>query len=158
MKCRILEARKGAISAIITSSGGCKQAAERLQLGQKKFENHAYENASSRPLTDSQIYQLERAAGTTHFPTYIAGIYGGLFVPLANPETLDNVELYTRSVNVAAKRGTVDQIIARSLADGLINSSEAEQILMAHAGHIAARHEEVLSVIELHSTSASAQL
>ncbi|MEE5114180.1 YmfL family putative regulatory protein [Pseudomonas alliivorans] len=158
MKCRILEARKRAISAIINSSGGCRQAAELLQLGQKKFENHAYENASSRPLTDSQIHQLEKAAGTTYFPAYIAGIYGGLFVPLVSPEKLDNVELYTRSVNVAAKRGTVDQIIARSLADGSISSSEADQILTAHSGHIAARHEEVLSVIELHSTSASAQL
>ncbi len=151
MKCKILAARKVAISAIINSTGGCKVAATRLQFTQKKFENHAYGNGSCRPLSDAEIHKLEQAAGTAHFPAYIARIYGGLFVPLADPGTLDNVELYARSVRVAAKRGTVDQIIAQSLEDGSINPDEAGQILTAHHSHMAARHEEVLAAITLYS-------
>ncbi|GAB7531584.1 hypothetical protein PS3A_39980 [Pseudomonas sp. 3A(2025)] len=157
MKCSILKARKATIRAIIASSGGCQQAAARLELDRKKFENHAYENGNSRSLNDAQIHALEQAAGTTHFPAYIAGIYGGLFVPLADPETLDNVELYARSVRVAAKRGTVDQIIAQSLEDGSIDRREADQILNAHHSHMAARHEEVLAAISLYGEPGAIQ-
>lgn len=151
MKCKVLAARKAAMSSIVASSGGCKVAAAQLGLNQKKFENHLYGNGNCRPLTDAQIHQLEEAAGTTHFPTYIAGIYGGLFVPLADPDTLDNVELFNRSVQVAAKRGTVDQIIAQALDDGSISPTEVDQILAAHQTHMAARHESVLATISLYS-------
>lgn len=153
MKCKVLLARKATISAIIAGAGGCRSAAAVLGMGQKKFENHAYGGGSARPLSDAEILKLEQAAGTAHFPTYIAGVYGGLFVPLANPDTLDNVELFNRSVQVAAKRGTVDQIIAQALDDGSISPGEVDQILAAHQAHMAARHESVLATISLYSES-----
>lgn len=153
MKCRILDARKKAISAVIGSVGGCKKAAAHLNIDNvKKFENHAYQNAGCRPLTDAQLYELEQVAGTTHYPTYIAGIYGGMFVPVAEPDSLDNVEMYARCVQTAAKRGTVDQIIAQALEDGAINQEEANAILKAESLHMAARHSEVLAVIQLHAS------
>lgn len=153
MKCKVLLARKATISSIIASSGGCRQAAGVLAMNQKKFENHAYGGGSASPLNDAQILKLEQAAGTAHFPAYVAGIYGGLFVPLADPDTLDNVELFNRSVQVAAKRGTVDQIIAQALDDGSISPAEIDQILAAHHAHMAARHESVLATISLYSES-----
>ena len=122
----------------------------RVQYEIKKFDNHIYENAGSRPLSDEQIHMLEQDAGTTHLPEYIAAMYGGMFVPLAKPETLDNVDLYSRSVNAAAKRGVVDQIIAKALDDGVIERDEAEAILSAHSHYQAARHSEVLATIMLH--------
>ncbi|MNJ16392.1 hypothetical protein D3C77_106530 [compost metagenome] len=151
MNCRILEARKEAMSAIICSVGGRENAAARLNMKNvKKFDNHAYQSAGCRPLTDAQIYQLEQVAGTTHYPSYIAGIYGGLFVPIADPDHLDNVELYARSVQAAAKRGLVDQTIAKALEDGSINQEEADEILSAHNHHMAARHAEVRAAIALY--------
>ncbi|WP_343077667.1 YmfL family putative regulatory protein [Pseudomonas sp.] len=153
MNCRILGARKEAMSAIICSVGGRENAAARLNMKTvKKFDNHAYQSAGCRPLTDAQIYQLEQVAGTTHYPSYIAGIYGGMFVPIAEPDSLDNVEMYTRCVKTAAKRGTVDQIIAQALEDGVINQVEADAILKADSLHMAARHAEVLAVIQLHAS------
>lgn len=153
MNCRILGARKEAMSAIICSVGGRENAAMRLNMKNvKKFDNHAYQSAGCRPLTDAQIYQLEQVAGTTHYPSYIAGIYGGMFVPIAAPDSLDNVEMYTRCVQTAAKRGTVDQIIAQALEDGVINQVEADAILKADSLHMAARHAEVLAVIQLHAS------
>ncbi len=152
MKCRILDARKKAISAIIHSVGGRENAAAQLDMKNvKKFDNHAYQNAGCRPLTDAQIYQLEQVAGTHHYPTYIANVYGGLFVRIEDPEHLDNIELYTLSVQAAAKRGTVDLILAQALDDGSINKHEAESILTAHNQHMAARHAEVRAAIDLHS-------
>ena len=151
MKSSVLKTRREVVSAIICSyPGGRECAAARIGLALKKFDNHAYENNNSRPLTDAQLYQLEQEASTQHLPTYIAAMYGGLFVPVADPESLDNVEMYTLSVHVAAKRGCVDQEIAKALADGCISEIEAEHILNAHNLHMAARHAEVLAAIDLY--------
>lgn len=135
---------------IRTYNGGREAAAARLGLKLKKFDNHAYENAGCSPLSDTQVFILEQDCGTNHFPNYIASMYGGLFVPMADPETLDNVELYARSVQVSAKRGCVDQAIAAALEDGSISDEEAEFIMDAHNLHVAARHAEVLAAIALY--------
>ncbi|KAA0983744.1 YmfL family putative regulatory protein [Pseudomonas sp. ANT_J28] len=151
MKSPVLETRKETMREIIRSyPNGREGAAARLGMKVKKFDNHAYESAGCSPLTDAQVYMLEQASGTIHFPNYVAQMYGGLFVAVADPETLDNVELYARSVQVSAKRGCVDQAIARALEDGSINEEEAEIILNAHNLHMAARHAEVLAAIDLY--------
>lgn len=152
MKSPVLETRRQVMSAVICDyPGGRECAAARLGLPLKKLDNHLYENAGSRPLSDEQIRLLEQDAGTSHFPDYVAGLYGGVFVPIAAPEALDNVELYDRSIKTAVKRGVVDQIIAEALSDGEINAEEVEAILAAHRKHISARHAEVQAVIVLHS-------
>jgi len=153
MKNSVLKTRRQVVSAIICSyPGGRECAAARIGLPLKKFDNHAYENNNSRPLTDDQIHQIELEAGTTHLPEYIAAMYGGMFVPVAEPESLDNVEMYARCVQAAAKKGTVDHLIAEALKDGVINEVEAEAILHADTLHLAARHAEVLALIQLHAS------
>lgn len=151
MKNPVLTTRREAMREIIRSyPGGREGAAARLGMKVKKFDNHAYESASCSPLSDAQVHMLEQERGTYHFANYVAQMYGGLFVPVADPETLDNVELYARSVQVSAKRGCVDQAIAKALEDGSISAEEAEIILNAHNHHMAARHAEVLAAIDLY--------
>lgn len=153
MKSSVLKTRRQVVSAIICAyPGGRECAAARIGLSLKKFDNHAYENNNSRPLTDDQIHQMELEAGTTHLPEYIAAMYGGMFVPVAEPDSLDNVEMYARCVQAAAKKGTVDHLIAEALKDGVINEVEAEAILHADTLHLAARHAEVLALIQLHAS------
>jgi len=101
-------------------------------------------------LTDAQIFQLERVAGTQHLPNYVAAMYGGMFVPVAHPDSLDNVEMYARAIQSSAKHGTVDQIIAQALDDGVITDDEAELIQNAHTLHMAARTAEVYAAIDLY--------
>jgi len=152
MKRPVLETLRQVVSAVVCAyPGGRECASARLGYELKRFDNHVYENAGSRPLSYDQIHLLERDAGTTFLPEFIATLYGGLYVPLAAPDTLDNVELYTRSVNTAAKRGVVDQIIAKALADNVIEEAEAKAILQAHRQYQAARHAEVIATIQLHS-------
>lgn len=152
MKTIVLKTRRDVVSELIRSlPGGCKFASDLLGMNQKKFENHAYENNKSSPLTAEQVYLLEQETGTTHFPEYVAAMYGGIFVSVAPPESLDNVELYTMCVQTAAKRGTVDHIIAQALEDGVIDHAEADAILKAESLHMAARHAEVLAVLQLHA-------
>jgi polyhydroxyalkanoate synthesis regulator phasin len=74
-----------------------------------------------------------------------------MFVPLVRPEKLDNIDLYTRAVNTAAKRGVVDQIIDKALDDGVIEPDEAKAIMQAHTRYLAARQAEVMATIQLHS-------
>ncbi|WP_309136741.1 YmfL family putative regulatory protein [Pseudomonas prosekii] len=159
MKSSVLKTRRQVVSAIICAyPGGRKCAAARIGLSLKKFDNHAYENNNSRPLTDVQLYQLEQESGTQYLPNYVASMYGGLFVPVADPESLDNVEMYSLSVQAAAQRGCVDLEIAKALEDGCISEIEAEHILNAHNLHMAARHAEVLAAIDLYrSKSGSAE-
>lgn len=155
MKSTVLKTRRQVVSAIICAyPGGRECAAARIGLSLKKFDNHAYENNNSRPLTDAQIHQLELEATTTFLPEYIAAMYGGMFVPVVEPETLDNVEMYARCVHAAAKKGTVDHLIAEALKDGIISEAEADAILHADSLHLAARHAEVLAVIQLHASKA----
>lgn len=151
MKCQVLKTRREVVSAIICIyAGGREQAAARLGLALKKFDNHAYENNNCRPLTDMQIFQLEQVTKTQHLANYVAALYGGMFVPVVHPDNLDNVEMYARAMQTSAKQGTVDQIIAQALEDGVITESEGELILNAHLLHIAARTAEVHAAIDLY--------
>lgn len=151
MKRTVLETRRQMMSAVVCAyPGGRECAAARLGLDLKKFDNHLYESAGSRPLSDEQILLLEQQSGTSHFPEYVAAMYGGVFVPDANPVDLDNVELYQRSIRTAVLRGTVDQLLAEALADGEIDDTERALLLAAHRRHVAARHSEINAVILLH--------
>lgn len=152
MKRSILLTRKDVVSAVICSyPGGRAYAAADLGMKLKKFDNQAYENAGSRPLTDEHIFRLEQQAGTAFLPNYVATMYGGMFVPLAIPDTLDNVELFSRSIKASAKRGCVDQIIEHALDDGVIEKHEAEAIIGAMNLYMSARYAEVLATIQLYS-------
>ncbi len=151
MNIQVLKTRREVVSAIIcTFEGGRERAAARIGLPLKKFDNHAYENNNCRPLTDMQIFQLEQVTGTQHLANYVAAMYGGMFVPVIAPENLDNVEMYARAIQASAKQGTVDQIIAQALEDGVITEREAELILNAHILHLAARTAEVHAAIDLY--------
>lgn len=156
MKRPLLETRRQVMSAVVCAyPGGRECAAAMLGLPLKKLDNHVYESAGSRPLSDEQLRLLEQQSGTTYLPDYICGLYGGLFVPLADAERLDNVELYSMAMDTGAKRGMVDRIIAAALADGQIDEAELAEIVAAHRKHIAARHAEVGAVITLHRRARS---
>lgn len=148
----ILDSRRKVVSAIIHAfPGGRECAAALLGLELKKFDNHAYENAGTRPLADEQLHALEQVAGTHYLPDYLSGLYGGVFVAMPKACELDNVDLYLRSLQTAVKKGAVDQIIVTALADGHISPDELANIIEAHRKHIAARHAEVSAVVELHT-------
>lgn len=151
MKRPLLETRRQVMSAVVCAyPGGRECAAAMLGLPLKKLDNHVYESAGSRPLSDEQLRLLEQQSGTTYMPDYICGLYGGVFVPLADAERLDNIELYSMAMDTGAKRGAVDKVIANALADGQIDEAELAEIVAAHRKHIAARHAEVDAVITLH--------
>lgn len=156
MKRTFLDSRRKVVQAIINAyPGGRDCAAARLGMDTtKKFDNHAYESAGSRPLRDEQLRVLEQDIGTTFLPEYVAQLYGGMFVALPDPEKVDNLDLYSRSVRASVKRGAVDLIIEKALEDEVIEPDEAKAILKAHAEYMSERHAEVLAVIQVHSEGA----
>ena len=151
MKRPLLETRRQVMSAVVCAyPGGRECAAAYLGLPLKKLDNHVYESAGSRPLDDVQLNLLEQQAGTAYLPDYICGLYGGVFVPTADAEQLDNVELFALAMDADAKRGAVARIVAAALGDGQIDEGELAEIVAAHRQHIAAEHAEIGAVITLH--------
>ena len=86
------------MAAVGAFPGGRESAAANLGLDLKQFDNKVYENPGHRPLTDDQVRQLERVAGTSFLPDYVAGLYSGVFVPMPEDTSLDNLDLYQRSL------------------------------------------------------------
>ncbi|THG81490.1 hypothetical protein E5198_12095 [Pseudomonas sp. A-1] len=155
MKRPLLETRRQVMSAVICAyPGGRECAAALLGLQLKKLDNAAYEAAGHRPLSDEQVHMLEQQIGTTFLPDYICGLYGGVFVPMADAEQLDNVALYAMAMDAEAKRGAVARLIAEALDDGELDEGELAEIVAAHRKHIAAEHAEVEAVITLHRRAA----
>lgn len=148
----ILDSRRKVVMAAVGAfPGGRECAAARLGLDLKRLDNQLYENPGHRPLTDSQVHQLELVSGTTFLPDYICGLYSGVFVPMPESGDLDNLDLYQRSLVTDVAEGKVDQIISRALADGRLTETELAEILTAHREHVAARHAEIGAVITLHT-------
>lgn len=82
MKRPILDSRRRAVLAVVAAfPGGRECAATCLGLDLKQFDNKLYENPGHRPLTDEQVLQLEKVAGTRYLPDYISGLYNGVHVP-----------------------------------------------------------------------------
>lgn len=148
----ILATRREMMIAVVAAyPGGRECVAARLGLTLKRLDNHLYGCSGASPLTDEQIRLLESETGTTYLPDYLSGLYGGVFVPMADPQELDNLVLYQRSAKTSMQKGAVDRIIHEALEDGVLEPHEVEQILEAHNLHISARHEEVHAVIQLHT-------
>ncbi len=142
--------RRAVIAAVSAFPGGRECAATHLGLDLKRFDNQLYENPGHRPLSDEQVAQLERLAGTTLLVDYLCALYGGVFVPMPDAEQLDNIDLYSRALATDVAEGKVNQIIAQALHDGRLDEAELAEIIAAHRQHIAARHAEVGAVITLH--------
>ncbi|WP_273809913.1 MULTISPECIES: YmfL family putative regulatory protein [unclassified Pseudomonas] len=152
MKHPTLETRRQVVSAVICAyPGGRECAAARLGLPLKKFDNHAYETAGCRPLTDAQILLLEEETDTTYLADYLAAQYGGFFVRGVEVGELDNLDLYARSVDTAVKRGLLDQIIGRALEDGVVTPKEIVEILAAHHVFMSSSLAGLHAMIALHS-------
>lgn len=151
MKTQILDSRRKVMTTVATAfPGGRDCAAARLGIPLKRLENQIYETAGVKPLSDSEIYQLEQEQGSTLLPDYICAMYGGVFVPLPEADQ-DNLDMYTRAISTQTARGKVDLMIQQALADGEIDAAEAAEILSVHSKHVAARHAEVQAVIALFS-------
>ncbi len=153
MKRPILDSRRRAVLAVVAAfPGGRECAATCLGLDLKQFDNKLYENPGHRPLTDEQVLQLEKVAGTRYLPDYISGLYNGVHVAMPDLADTDNIDLLERAMTTTVKRGAVDGMILQALEDGVITEVELASIITAHRSHIAARHAEVSAILALHST------
>jgi len=151
MKRPILDSRRRAVLAVVAAfPGGRECAATCLGLDLKQFDNKLYENPGHRPLTDEQVRQLEKVAGTSYLPDYLTGLYNGVYVAMPELVDTDNIDLLARAMGTTVKRGKVDAMILKALEDGQIDEAELASIITAHRQHIAARHAEVGAILALH--------
>lgn len=131
--------------------GGRSSMAGGLGMTLTHFNNNLYEKNGCRFFEHHELEAMEDLSGTNLLAEYFARRRGALLVEIPTFEELDQVGLFEKSIRTAANRGHVDQVIGKSLEDGVICQEEAEEIMVYHRRHLAAREEEVRAIIALYS-------
>ncbi|KGA40747.1 YmfL family putative regulatory protein [Pectobacterium odoriferum] len=131
--------------------GGRSAMAGALGMSTEAFNNNLYEKNGCRFFELHELEAMEDISGTSLLAEYFAKRRGALLVDVPTFEDLDHVELYSRSVRTAAKRGQVDQMIQKAIEDGVIDDDESKEIMSLHNKHLAAREAEIRSILALFS-------
>ncbi|MCU1787731.1 hypothetical protein CUU54_02520 [Pectobacterium polaris] len=131
--------------------GGRSAMAGALGMTLVQFNNNLYEKNGCRFFEIHELEAIEDISGTSLLAEYFAQRRGALLVDVPTFEDLDHVELYSRSVRTAAKRGKVDQMIQKAIEDGVIDEDESREIMILHNKHLAAREAEIRSILSLFS-------
>ncbi|POD92320.1 YmfL family putative regulatory protein [Pectobacterium odoriferum] len=131
--------------------GGRSAMAGALGMSLVQFNNNLYEKNGCRFFEIHELEAMEDISGTSLLAEYFAKRRGALLVDVPTFEDLDHVELYSRSVRTAAKRGQVDQMIQKAIEDGVIDEDESREIMSLHNKHLAAREAEIRSILALFS-------
>lgn len=129
--------------------GGRSAMAGGLGMSLVQFNNNLYEKNGCRFFEHHELEAMEDLSCTNLLTEYYARRRGLLLVESPMLDELDQVELFAKSIRTAAHRGHVDQVIQESLEDGVITSEEAEEIMLHHRRHLAAREAEVQAIIAL---------
>lgn len=131
--------------------GGREAMAGALGMTMTQFNNNLYEKNGCRFFEVVEIEAMEDISGTSALADYFASRRGALLVEIPKLEDLDRVDLFSKAMRTAAARGQVDQIIEQALEDGVIEKHEAEEIMVHHRRHLAAREEEIRAICALFS-------
>ncbi|WP_405079669.1 YmfL family putative regulatory protein [Pectobacterium carotovorum] len=129
--------------------GGRSAMAGALGMSTEAFNNNLYEKNGCRFFELHELEAMEDISGTSLLAEYFAQRRGALLVDVPTFDDLDRVELYSRSVHTAAKRGQVDQMIQKAIEDGVIDEDESREIMSLHNKHLAAREAEIRSILSL---------
>ena len=127
--------------------GGREAMAGALGMTVTQFNNNLYEKNGCRFFEVVELEAMEDISGTAELADYFAKRRGALLVDVPKFEELDRVELFNKAIKTAAMRGHVDQVINLALEDGVIDDTEAEEIMHFHRKHLSAREEEVKSIL-----------
>lgn len=131
--------------------GGRDAMAGALGMTMTQFNNNLYEKNGCRFFEVVELEAMEDISGTPALADYFASRRGALLVEIPKLEDLDRVDLFSKAMRTAAARGQVDQIIEQALEDGVIEKHEAEEIMVHHRRHLAAREEEIRAICALFS-------
>lgn len=131
--------------------GGRDAMAGALGMTMTQFNNNLYEKNGCRFFEVVELEAMEDISGTSALADYFASRRGALLVEIPKLEDLDRVDLFSKAMRTAAARGQVDQIIEQALEDGVIEKHEAEEIMVHHRRHLAAREEEIRAICALFS-------
>lgn len=143
---------KEAVKAMCKAYPGGREAmAGALGMTVTQFNNNLYEKNGCRFFEVSELEAMEDISNTSLLADYFARRRGALLVDVPHLEELDSVDLFSRAMRTSAARGQVDQIIEQALEDGVIERHEAEEIMVHHRRHLAAREEEIAAIITLFS-------
>ncbi|EMN0828307.1 hypothetical protein R8H71_001066 [Providencia rettgeri] len=131
--------------------GGRSSMAAALGISETTFNNKLYEKNGCRFFENDELEAMEDLSGTRKLVEYHAARHGLLLREPVKAGDLSHIDLFEKKLSTDVRRGKVDQIIKQALEDGEITQDEANDIRKAHRKHMAARDEEVESIIILHT-------
>ncbi|VTM21355.1 Uncharacterised protein [Klebsiella pneumoniae] len=140
---------KEAVKAMCKAYPGGREAmAGALGMTVTQFNNNLYEKNGCRFFEVSELEAMEDISNTSLLADYFARrrvLCWWMF------RTWKSWIAWTCSAGqcTSAARGQVDQIIEQALEDGVIERHEAEEIMVHHRRHLAAREEEIAAIITL---------
>lgn len=138
------------INALIANiDGGKAVAAAYLGLSESAFNDRLYENKGCKFFTVDNLLALQELSKTALVAEFFAKQVNHIVVEIPSTDELDTVELFNLSLNTQVQRGEVDKLLKYAIRDGVIDENEANQILIVHSTHLAARDKEVKSTIRL---------
>ncbi|ASX26999.1 YmfL family putative regulatory protein [Candidatus Williamhamiltonella defendens] len=136
--------------------GGKSVAAAYLGMNETKFNNRLYEHKGSRFFNIDELSALQTLSQSSLVAEYFAQRSDTLVVPMPEPDTLDNVELYHMGLLSNVKGSAVDELILGSIQDdGGIDRKEEEKIMAAHRQHMASRDSQVKATLRVYGRKKS---
>lgn len=136
--------------------GGRSVAAAYLGMSDIKFNNRLYESKGCRFFSVDELLALQSLSQSSLVAEYFAERSDTLVVPMPEPDTLDNVELYHMGLRSNVKGSAVDELILGSIQDdGGIDRKEEEKIMAAHRQHMASRDSQVKATLRVYGRGKS---
>lgn len=136
--------------------GGKSVAAAYLGMNETKFNNRLYEHKGSRFFNIDELSALQTLSQSSLVAEYFAERSDTLVVPMPEPDTLDNVELYHMGLRSNVKGSAVDELILGSIQDdGGIDRKEEAKIMAAHRQHMASRDSQVKATLRVYGRKKS---
>ncbi|TNH06654.1 YmfL family putative regulatory protein [Testudinibacter sp. TR-2022] len=142
--------KKIIISMIEKVPGGKSVVAGFLGMSEACLNNRLYQTKGQR-FTCEELIAVQQTFGLSDYTDEICRLSGGVFVPVAELDTLDNVELSLLQIREAAARGLLFETLQTALEDGEINRAEEKILRRLLHSHLSATSKTIESVIALNS-------
>ena len=128
--------------------GGKSAVAGFLGFSEAELNNRLYQTKGQR-FKNEELVALQLEYGCTDFIDELCRSAGGRFVPDAEADELDAVEISTLQLRELSARGLLFKALESALADGEITTSEEDLIRRLLNKHLAATQHSVECVITL---------
>ncbi|HCZ8848595.1 TPA: hypothetical protein O4F25_002434 [Proteus mirabilis] len=132
------------------TAGGREAMAGALGLSLTSFNNKLYEKNGCRSFDLNELLAMQDISKTVLFAEFVARESNRLLVDRISPAELDETELFVLRSGVDEMQGRLALLMKDSLADGVIDNEEEQEIKMMLDGLISQIRTFMNAFVSLH--------